>query len=67
MVPGRITFEVMLASLFSSATQADFHAPGGVSPLDTAADERILVAIRERQEISSPITLVLNWDQEMKR
>jgi Tol biopolymer transport system component len=44
-----------------------FMSPGGVWPLDTAPDGRILVAIRAEQEVSSPITLVLNWDQELKR
>ena len=44
-----------------------FMAIGGVRPLDTAPDGRILVALQAEQEISSPITLVLNWDVEMKK
>ena len=44
-----------------------FMAIGGVRPLDTAPDGRILVALQAEQEISSPITLVLNWDAEMKK
>jgi eukaryotic-like serine/threonine-protein kinase len=44
-----------------------FMAAGGVRPLDTAPDGRILVALQAEQEIASPITLVLNWDQEMKK
>jgi len=40
-------------------------APGGAWPLDTTPDGRILAAIRAEQEISSPITLVLNWDAEL--
>jgi hypothetical protein len=44
-----------------------FTAPGGVSPLDSAPDGRILVEIRAEQEVSSPLTLVLNWDAEMKK
>ena len=42
-------------------------APGGVWPLDTAPDGRILVAILADQRVSSPITLVLNWDTELKK
>jgi Tol biopolymer transport system component len=44
-----------------------FTAPGGVWPLDTAPDGRILVAILAEQQVSSPITLVLNWDAELKK
>ena len=44
-----------------------FTAPGGVRPIDTAPDGRILVMLQAEQEISSPITLVLNWDAEMKK
>jgi hypothetical protein len=35
--------------------------------LDTAPDGRILVALEAGQEIASPITLVLNWDAEMRK
>ena len=38
-----------------------FMSPRGVSPLDTATDGRILVSVRVEQEVSSPVTLVLNW------
>jgi len=38
-----------------------------VRPLDAASDGRILVSIRAEQEVSSPLTLVLNWDAEMKK
>jgi Tol biopolymer transport system component len=44
-----------------------FAAPGGVRPLDTAPDGRILVMLQADQGISPPITLVLNWDAELKR
>jgi serine/threonine protein kinase/Tol biopolymer transport system component len=44
-----------------------FTAAGGVRPLDTAPDGRILVALEAGQEIASPITLVLNWDAEMRK
>jgi len=44
-----------------------FTSPGGVRPVDTAPDGRILVMLQAGQEISSPITLVLNWDAEMKK
>jgi Tol biopolymer transport system component len=44
-----------------------FTAPGGVRPIDAASDGRILVMLQAEQEISSPITLVLNWDAEMKK
>ncbi len=55
---------------------AEFHAgtprqifmtTGGAFPLDTAQDGRILVGVRAEQEVSSPLTLVLNWDAEMKK
>jgi hypothetical protein len=42
-------------------------APGGVWPLDAGTDGRILVSVRAEQEVSSPVTLVLNWDAEMKK
>ena len=51
----------------AGAPRQIFMFPGGVSPLDTAKDGRILVSIRAEQEISSPVTLVLNWDAEMKK
>jgi eukaryotic-like serine/threonine-protein kinase len=51
----------------SGAPRQIFIAPGGVRPIDTAADGRILVALQAEQEISSPITLVLNWDAEMRK
>jgi Tol biopolymer transport system component len=44
-----------------------FMTTGGAWPLDTAQDGRILVGVRAEQEVSSPITLVLNWDAEMKK
>jgi Tol biopolymer transport system component len=44
-----------------------FTSPGGVRPIDTAPDGRILVMVQAGQEISSPITLVLNWDAELKK
>ena len=44
-----------------------FMSPGGVYPLDTATGGRILVSVRVEQEVSSPVTLVLNWDAEMKQ
>jgi hypothetical protein len=42
-------------------------APGGVWPLDAGPDGKILVSIRAEQEVSSPITLVLNWSEDIKR
>ncbi len=44
-----------------------FTVLGGAWPLGTAPDGRILVAIEADQQVSSPITLVLNWDAEMKK
>jgi Tol biopolymer transport system component len=44
-----------------------FTAPGGVRPLDSAPDGRILVMLQADREISPPITLVLNWDAELKK
>jgi Tol biopolymer transport system component/aminoglycoside phosphotransferase (APT) family kinase protein len=51
----------------SGAPRQIFMATGGVRPMDTAADGRILVALEAGQEIASPITLVLNWDAEMRK
>jgi eukaryotic-like serine/threonine-protein kinase len=44
-----------------------FMAPGGVRPVDEAPDGRILVALEPEQGFTSPLTLVLNWDVEMKK
>jgi eukaryotic-like serine/threonine-protein kinase len=44
-----------------------FSAPGGVRPLDAAPDGRILVMVQADQEVSPPITLVMNWDAELKK
>ena len=44
-----------------------FSAPGGVRPLDSAPDGRILVLVQAEQAISPPITLVMNWDAELKK
>jgi Tol biopolymer transport system component len=44
-----------------------FMVQGGVRPLETAPDGRILVALQAEQEIASSLTMVLNWDAEMKK
>jgi Tol biopolymer transport system component len=44
-----------------------FAAPGGAWPLDTAPDGRILAMIQADQQVILPLTLVLNWDAEMKK
>jgi len=44
-----------------------FTAPGGVRPLDTAPDGRILVIVQAEQGTSPPITLVMNWDLELNK
>ena len=44
-----------------------FSAPGGVRPLDTAPDGRILVMVQTEQAMAPPITLVMNWDAELKK
>ena len=44
-----------------------FTSPGGVRPLDTAPDGRILVIVQADQGMSPPLTLVLNWDAELKK
>ena len=44
-----------------------FSAPGGVRPLDTAPDGRILVMVHAERGIAPPITLVMNWDAELKK
>jgi WD40 repeat protein len=44
-----------------------FTSPGGVRLIDSAPDGRLLVMLQAEQEVSSPITLVLNWDVEMKK
>jgi hypothetical protein len=36
-------------------------------PIATTPDGRILVMVQAEQEVTSPITLVLNWDAEMKK
>jgi Tol biopolymer transport system component len=44
-----------------------FTSHGGVRPIDAAPDGRILVMVQADQEVSPPITLVLNWDAELKK
>ena len=44
-----------------------FMTQGGVRPLESAPDGRILVALQAEQEIASPLTMVLNWDAEIKK
>jgi Tol biopolymer transport system component len=44
-----------------------FSAPGGVRPLDTSPDGRILVMVHAEQGMAPPITLVMNWDAELKK
>ena len=44
-----------------------FTSPGGVRPLDTTSDGRILAMVQADQEVSPPITLILNWDAEIKK
>jgi serine/threonine protein kinase/Tol biopolymer transport system component len=44
-----------------------FPSPGGVRPVDTTQDGRILAMVQADQEVSPPITLVLNWDAELKK
>ncbi len=44
-----------------------FTAPGGVRPVDTAPDGRILVMVQADQEISPPLSLILNWDAKLKK
>jgi len=44
-----------------------FTATGGVRVLDAAPDGRILVGLQGEQEATTPMTLVLNWDAEMKK
>jgi eukaryotic-like serine/threonine-protein kinase len=55
------------AEFHSALPRQIFTAPGGVQPMDTAPDGRILVMLQAEQEVSPPITLVLNWDAEMKK
>jgi hypothetical protein len=42
-------------------------ATASFGPLDTAPDGRILVMLQVEQGTSPPITLVLNWDAELKK
>jgi Tol biopolymer transport system component len=44
-----------------------FTAPGGVRPLDVVPDGRLLVMLQTDQGTSPPITLVMNWDAELKK
>ena len=62
-----VDVQPQIGEFHSGAPRQIFMAPGGVRPLDTAPDGRILVALQAEQEITSPITLVLNWDAEMKK
>jgi len=44
-----------------------FSPPEGVSAFDTAPDGRILAAAPVEQALAPPISLVLNWDSELKK
>jgi hypothetical protein len=44
-----------------------FSVPGGVRPLDTAPNRQILVLVQAEQATARPITLVMNWDAELKK
>ena len=44
-----------------------FSAPGGVVPVGTALDGRVLVLVRSDAQSSPPITLVVNWDAELNQ
>jgi len=44
-----------------------FSPPGGVRPVDAAPDGKILVMVQADQEVSPAITLVMNWDAELKK
>ena len=59
--------QVQGSEFHSGLPRQIFTSPGGVRPIDTAPDGRILVMVQAGQEISSPITLVLNWDAELKK
>ena len=43
-----------------------FSAPGGVRPLPRPTDG-ILVLVQAEQGVTPPITLVVNWDAELKK
>jgi Tol biopolymer transport system component len=62
-----VDVQVKGSEFHSGLPRQIFTSPGGVRPVDTAPDGRILVMLQAEQEISSPITLVLNWDAEMKK
>ncbi len=62
-----VDVQVQGSEFHSGLPRQIFTAPGGVRPIDTAPDGRILVMLQAEQEVSSPITLVLNWDAEMKK
>jgi len=49
------------------ATQANFLRAGGVRPLDTSSNARILVLVQTELATAPPITLVMNWDAELKK
>ena len=62
-----VDVEVLGNEFHAGLPRQIFTAPGGAGPIDVAPDGRILVEIVADQLVSSPITLVLNWDAEMKK
>jgi Tol biopolymer transport system component len=44
-----------------------FSSPGGVTPIGTTPDGRILVQVQADGQTSPPLTLVVNWDAELNR
>jgi serine/threonine protein kinase/WD40 repeat protein len=62
-----VDVELQGGEFHSGLPRQIFSAPGGVRPMDTAPDGRILVLVQSEQGTSPPITLVLNWDAELKK
>jgi eukaryotic-like serine/threonine-protein kinase len=62
-----VDVQVQGTEFHSGLPRQIFTAPGGARPIDTAPDGRILVMLQAEQEVTSPITLVLNWDAELKK
>jgi Tol biopolymer transport system component len=66
---GLMTVDVQVqgSEFHSGLPRQIFTAPGAMRPIASAPDGRILVMLQAEQEVTSPITLVLNWDAEMKK
>ena len=51
----------------TSAPRQIFSAPGGIEWVNAAPDGRILVSIHTEPQNTPPMTVVLNWDQQVNK